>query len=78
MVHKQSWWSKRYKGTIEVKLADGKTFKVAIHRDGTSVWINRKLVHPSNSGSLEGAIDEIGIIHDSRVKEWEWVDYREW
>ena len=77
MVHKESWWSKRYKGTIKAKLADGKELRVAIHRGGSSWWINRKLVHPSNSGSIEGAIDEIGIIHGSRVKEWDWVDYRE-
>ena len=77
MAHKQSWWSSRYKGTVKVKLADEKVLKVTIHQDGSSWWINRKLVHPSTSGSIEGAIDEVGIIHNSPVKEWEWVDYRE-
>jgi len=76
MVHKQSWWSRRYKGTIEVNLADGRAFNVSIHREGRSVWINKALVHPSNSGSMEGAILEIGIIYNSPVKEWKWVDYR--
>ena len=74
----ESWWSRRYKGTIEVKFANEKLFNVTIHRQGRSVWINRVLVHPSNSGSIEGAILEIGIIYDSPVKEWKWVDYRGW
>ena len=78
MTHKESWWSRRYKGSIEVALADGKKLEVTIHREGRSIWVNRVLVHPSNSGSMQGAIREIGILHGSAVKEWRWLNYMGW
>jgi len=78
MTHTQAWWSRRYKGSIKVELANGKKLKVTIHKEGRSFWVNRVLVHPSNSGSIEGAIREIGILHDSVVKEWKWLDYIGW
>jgi len=75
MTHKQSWWSRRYEESIEVDLANGKKLKVTIHKDGSSFWVNRMLVHPSNSESIEGVIREIGILYNSVVKEWKWLDY---
>lgn len=78
MTHTQAWWSRRYKGSIEVELANGKKFKGTIHNEGRSFWVNRELVHPSNSGSIEGAIHEMGILHDSAVRKWEWLDYGGW
>jgi len=77
MTHKQAWWSRRYKGLVEVELANGNKFEVTIHKEGRSFWVNKVLVHPSNRGSIEGVIREIGILHDSVVKEWKWLDYRD-
>lgn len=73
MTHTQAWWSNRYKGLIEVELANGKKLNFAIYKDGSKFWVDEHLVHPSNSGSIEGAIHEIGILHDSPVKEWKWI-----
>lgn len=73
MTHTERWWSKRYIGSVKVELANGKKLTVSIHKQGRSFWVSRVLVHPSNSGSIEGAIREIGVLHDSVVKEWEWL-----
>jgi hypothetical protein len=66
---------KEYIGTLEVKLANGKTLEVVIHKAGRTIWINKEIVHPSNRDSFDGIINEIGIIHNSAVKEYDWKTY---
>ena len=66
---------KEYIGTLEVKLANGKNLEVIIHKSGRTIWINDAIVHPSNRDSFEGIINEIGIIYNSAVREYDWKIY---
>ena len=72
MTHTDRWWSRRCKGAVEVELANGKRLSVYIYKEGGTFWVNRELVNPSNSGSIEEVIRYIGIIHGSAVKDWRW------
>lgn len=73
MPHTQRFWSNRYIGTLQVTLVGGKKMDVTIHKEGNTVWLNRdNIVHPMNTGSLEGIIREIGVLNNTSVKDWEW------
>lgn len=63
---------KEYIGTLEVTLESGKFLDINVHKKGRNIWINDKIVHPSNENSFNGIIDEIGITYQSVVKEWNW------
>ena len=72
MTHTAKWWSRRCIGEAEVELANGKSLSVYIYKEGSTFWVNRVLVNPSNSGSIEEVIRYVGIIHGSPVKDWRW------
>ena len=75
MAHTERFWANRYIGTLEVILSRGKKLDVTVHKEGNTIWINRTIVHPSNQGSFNGIILEIGIIYNDPVKEWKWKTY---
>jgi len=66
---------KEYIGTLEVTLDNGKVLEIKVHKSGRTIWINDQIVHPSNRDSFDGIIHEIGIIHNTVVKEWKWKTY---
>jgi len=74
MVHRDSWWERRYQGTIEAELFDGERIQVSIYKDGPDWYINRLAVHSSNNESLEGVIREIGILYNDAIMSWRWLD----
>jgi hypothetical protein len=76
MTHTERWWNRRCKGVAEVELANGKRLTVGIYKEGGTYWVDRVLVNPANSGSMEEAIRYIGVIHGSPVKDWRWSAYR--
>lgn len=76
MTHTERWWSKIWMGTAAVKLANDKRLSVSVHKHGTTYWVNRVLVNPDNSRSIEDVIRYVGVIHGSPVKEWEWEHLR--
>jgi len=59
-------------GEAEVELANGKRLSVHVYKEGRTFWLNRVLVNPSNSGSIEEVIRYVGVIHGSPVKDWSW------
>ena len=63
-------------GIAEVELANGKRLNIGVYKVGSTFWLDRVLVNPANSGSVEEAIRYIGVIHGSPVKEWRWSVYR--
>jgi len=74
MTHTAKWWSRRCIGIAKVELMSGKKLSVSVYKVGSSYSLDRVLVNPSNSGSVEQAIDYLGVIHGSVVKEWRWSD----
>lgn len=72
MTHTSQWWSTRCLGIAEVELASGKKLSVPVYKVGRSFYLDRVLVNPANSGSVEQAIGYLGVIHGSVVKEWSW------
>jgi len=76
MSHTDRWWSKRCMGIAKVELANGKKLSFGVYKQGRTYWLDRVLVNPANSGSVEEAIRYIGVIHSSPVKEWEWEHLR--
>jgi len=75
VAHTTRFWANRYIGTLDVTLVGGRTLDVSIHKEGRTIWINKNIVHPSNEGSFNGIINEIGIIYQAPVEKWEWKTY---
>jgi len=70
MIHKDSWWSRRWIGTLELELANGRKLEANAYREGKSYWLGKGDVH--GRGSIEEAVHEFGVVNDSPVKNWRW------
>jgi hypothetical protein len=73
-VHDSKWWSKRIEAIEEVEFEDGRKMYFTLYRDGSNWWVDRIPVHPSNSGSIPGAIREIEIRYVKKVKKYKKID----